>query len=212
MLFGSLLPLSLAPLTLSFPYLIGNVITFISPLSPSQSKAGKKKRRRMKFLGWVFVVFVAFVLASVHGCPIPVPPWSCPSLPPPPLATNVRQLRPGNIKAIMALGDSITAGFAMIGYPPESLLEWRDYGYATGGADGAFTLANILHSYNPNIQGASQSWTWPLTNGAWLNGAVSHASVQNTPSQVAYLVQQLKTTYKYVNDYSSILFLSLIFS
>jgi hypothetical protein len=145
------------------------------------------------------VVFLSIAGGRVEaGCPIPIPPWNCPSLPPPPPATNVRQIRPGNLKAIMALGDSITAGFAMIGYPPESLLEWRNYGYATGGAEGAFTLANILKRYNANLQGASQSWTWPLTPGAWLDGAVSHASVQNTPSQVAYLVDQLKTTYSYV--------------
>jgi len=144
----------------------------------------------------VFVIFGAIASSSVEAaCPIPIPPWSCPQLPPPPPATNVRQLRPGNIKAIMALGDSITAGFAMIGYPPESLLEWREYGFATGGASGAFTLANIMQRYSPNIQGSSQWWTWPLTPGAYLNGAVSHASVQNTPSQVAYLVNQLQTTY-----------------
>jgi hypothetical protein len=28
----------------------------------------------------------------------------------------------------MAMGDSITAGFAMIGYPPVDLIEDRDYG------------------------------------------------------------------------------------
>jgi len=124
-----------------------------------------------------------------------VPPFSCPTLPTPPPATNVRQLHPGNIKAIMAMGDSISAGFAMIGYPPASFLEWREYVFSIGGASDAFTLANLLKYYNPKIQGAAQSWTLPLEPGAWLNGAVSHASVQDCPSQVTYLVNQLKTTY-----------------
>lgn len=56
-----------------------------------------------------------------------MPSWTCPSLPTPPPATNVRQLRPGNIKAVMAMGDSITAGFAMIGEPPTDLVEDRNY-------------------------------------------------------------------------------------
>jgi len=96
----------------------------------------------------------------------------------------------------MAMGDSISAGFAMIGdLPPENLVEWRQYVFSTGGADGAFTLANILKNYNPNLHGASYDWTWPLTPGAYLDAGVSHASVQNCPSQVLYLANQLKTTY-----------------
>lgn len=93
------------------------------------------------------------------------------------------------------MGDSITAGFAMLGYIGEDLLEWRQYVFANGGEPGAFTLGNILAQYNPNIQGRATTWTWPLTPGWALNAAVSHASVQDTPSQVQYLVTQLKTTY-----------------
>jgi len=83
----------------------------------------------------------------------------------------------------------------MVGYPPIDLLEWRQYGYANGGEEGAFTLGNVFSLFNPKIQGRATTWTWPLTPGLDLNGAVSHASVQDTPSQVAYLVTQLKTTY-----------------
>jgi len=101
------------------------------------------------------------------------------------------------------MGDSITAGFAMQGYPPEDLLEWRNYVFSIGGAEGAFTLPNILSKFNPNIQGAAQSWTFPMQPGMWLDGGVSHASVQDTPSQVAYLVNQLQTTYKSVVDFQN---------
>jgi len=93
------------------------------------------------------------------------------------------------------MGDSITAGFAMVGIPPEDLIENRDYVFSTGAADGAFTLANFLLKYNPDLQGASQSWTWPLTKGAWLDGGVSMAKVEDCPNQVNYLVNELKTTY-----------------
>jgi len=62
-----------------------------------------------------------------------------------------------------------------------------------------FTLANILKTYNPNIQGSAESWTYPLTKGQWLDGGVSHASVQNVPDQVTYLATTLKTKYTSVN-------------
>jgi len=139
----------------------------------------------------LLIIYFSFVSL----CPIPIPPWGCPKLPAPPSADNVLKLQPGNIKAIMALGDSISAGFAMIGYIPESLLEWRQYVFSNGGAKGAFTLANIMKNFNPNIKGAADTWTWPLTKGLALNGGVSHDSVQNVPAQIDYLVNQLKTTY-----------------
>jgi hypothetical protein len=53
-------------------------------------------------------------------------------------------------------GLTFTIGFAMIGYIPENLLEWRDYVFSIGGASDAFTLANMIKFYNPNVQGAAQ--------------------------------------------------------
>jgi small subunit ribosomal protein S29e/phospholipase B1 len=95
----------------------------------------------------------------------------------------------------MALGDSISAGFAMIGQIPENIVEWRHYVFSIGGASDAFTLLNNIKKYNPAVQGEATTWTLPLTKGGQLDGAVSHASVQNVPEQVDYLVNQLKTTY-----------------
>jgi len=145
------------------------------------------------------VILISCLIILTFSCPIPIPAFSCPKLPTPPASDNVLKLQPGNFKAIMALGDSITAGFAMIGYPPESLLEWRDYVFSIGGASDAFTIANILKYYNPNIQGAATSWTTPLTKGMWLDGGVSHASVQNVPDQITYLANTLKSSYKSVD-------------
>jgi len=83
----------------------------------------------------------------------------------------------------------------MIGQIPENIIEWRHYVFSIGGAKDAFTLNNIIKSYNPALVGEATTWTWPLAKGGQLNGAVSHASVQNVPEQIAYLVNQLKTTY-----------------
>jgi len=123
----------------------------------------------------------------------------------------VLQLRPGNIKAVMAMGDSISAGFAMIGYPPENLVEWRNYVFSIGAASDAFTLFNNIKSYNSKVVGGAESWTWPHASGvgAWLNGAVSHASVQDCPSQVDFLVSQIKTKYKEIDFDNDWKFLTL---
>jgi small subunit ribosomal protein S29e/phospholipase B1 len=95
----------------------------------------------------------------------------------------------------MALGDSISAGFAMQGFPPRDFEEWRGYVFSVGGEDNAYTVSDFLAFYNPSIQGRAEGNTWPLTKGAWLDGGVSHASVQNVPDQITYLVNQLQTTY-----------------
>jgi len=156
----------------------------------------------------IAVLLVLIAVALIEGAPekkkfypgrfgkvFPLPPFDCPQLPNPPPANNVRQLRPGNIKAVMALGDSISAGFAMQGWPPRDFEEWRGYVFSIGGEDSAYTIADFLTLYNSNLQGLAQGNTWPLTKGAWLDGGVSHASVQNVPDQITYLVNTLKTTY-----------------
>lgn len=142
-------------------------------------------------------LFLLLGIAFIEGQnPLPIPKFNCPKLSPPPPATNVRKLRPGNIKVAMAMGDSITAGFAMKGIFPTNFLEYRDYVYSIGGAEGAQTLPNWLKTYNPDIKGVAESWTWPLTKGAWLNAGVSMARVEELLPQVDYLVNELNTTYK----------------
>lgn len=54
------------------------------------------------------ILFIFWSNIVVLGKIWPLPPFKCPKLPTPPPATDVRQLRPGNIKMVMALGDSIT--------------------------------------------------------------------------------------------------------
>jgi len=147
------------------------------------------------------LILVTVWITIASFCPYPIPPWNCPNIPKPPPADNVRKLQPGNIKVVMSLGDSISAGFAMIGYLPENILEWRDYVFSIGGAKDAFTIPNMLKHYNPDLKGTAESWTWPLTKGQWLNGAVSSAKVENVPDQIDYLVNQLKTTYSKVVNY-----------
>ena len=73
----------------------------------------------------------------------------------------MHKLKPGDIDAVAALGDSISAGWAA---GTDSLLldvggvEWRGLAWSAGG-EGNFseylTLPNVLEQFNPNLKGAS---------------------------------------------------------
>jgi phospholipase B1 len=78
---------------------------------------------------------------------------NCPSLPVH-VPTNVTDLHPNNIKVVMTLGDSITAGFGIQG-AKGGLNEFRGLSWDIGGDSNATTLANFLRYYNPSIQGFS---------------------------------------------------------
>eukprot|EP01119_Soliformovum_irregulare_P020004 TRINITY_DN6429_c0_g1_i4.p1 TRINITY_DN6429_c0_g1~~TRINITY_DN6429_c0_g1_i4.p1 ORF type:complete len:165 (+),score=47.05 TRINITY_DN6429_c0_g1_i4:439-933(+) len=99
----------------------------------------------------------------------------------------------------MAMGDSISAGFAMKGFPPADFLEYRDWVFSIGGDDSAVTIPNWLKHYNPDIKGAAQDWTWPMTKGEWLDGAVSMAKVEALPDQIQYLMNTARNSYPGIN-------------
>jgi len=129
--------------------------------------------------------------------PIPTISYNCPPLPAPPSAISVTQLHPGNIKVVMALGDSISAGFAMKGVP----VEYRGLVFSVGGDEyisdfentKAITIPNILKLYNPNLQGQATGETEPFTPGSYLDGAIVEAKIGDIPPQIQYLVNTLKS-------------------
>ncbi|KAF9998624.1 hypothetical protein BGZ80_010513 [Entomortierella chlamydospora] len=127
------------------------------------------------------------------SCPTQIPDWKCKpyELTEQDLNTplNVWRLRPHDIKAVISIGDSITAGFAMIsGRPPfATVLEFRGKVFSGGGDDGEYTFANFLKTYAKHVKGSPSGFTLPLTTGKGLNTAVSGAIVQSLPSQVERL-------------------------
>lgn len=144
-------------------------------------------------------------IGQLAAIPVPpAPPFNCPSIPAPPPATNVTQLRPGNIKAVAVLGDSISAGFAMKGVPVGRSIfvfiypfsEYRGLTFAAGGDEyvsdfgweKAITIPNFLLHYSPGLEGQSFGETRPLARGMNLNGAVSGARVEDVPGQVNFKV------------------------
>ncbi|EIE79163.1 hypothetical protein RO3G_03868 [Rhizopus delemar RA 99-880] len=80
-------------------------------------------------------------------------------------AKDVTDLRIDDIQIIAALGDSIMAGFGMMGVNNgeggtgilnfSSVLEFRGSSYGIGGDTDAVTLANFAKHYNPKVYGAS---------------------------------------------------------
>ena len=54
------------------------------------------------------------------------------------------------------IGDSITAGFGLMGIDGlDTLMEWRGKSFAIGGDPDQITLANFFGHYSPNLTGAS---------------------------------------------------------
>jgi small subunit ribosomal protein S29e/phospholipase B1 len=110
----------------------------------------------------------------------------------------VRKLAPGNIGAVMALGDSITAGFAAKDLP----VEYRGSVYSTGlGPNTTHSLASYLIKYNPDLTGWSENVTAPLTPfGEGLNFAVSEAKIADVPGQIARMKKKMDIAYPQVKD------------
>ncbi|XP_041703044.1 phospholipase B1, membrane-associated-like [Coregonus clupeaformis] len=107
--------------------------------------------------------------------------------------TSVHRLRPGDIKVVAALGDSITAGF---GAKAKNILqlstENRGVSWSIGGdetLETVTTLPNILRKFNPNIEGVSKGQS-KKQNG--FNVAVSGAKVAGIPEQVRRLIDAMK--------------------
>jgi len=98
------------------------------------------------------LVFVCFVILlncfnfceSKLDCP-PLPPHS---------PKNINDLRPNDIKVVMALGDSITAAFGLMGAKGE-FNEYRGLSWCIGGDENATTIPNFLLTYVPEVVGAS---------------------------------------------------------
>ncbi|ROJ78948.1 Phospholipase B1, membrane-associated [Anabarilius grahami] len=137
-----------------------------------------------------------------YETPPPTPPpttnwgsdYSCVDTSPSDTApTSVHRLRPGDIKVVASLGDSITAGF---GAKAENILqladEERGVSWSIGGDDTletVTTLPNILKKFNPSVFGFSKGKS-KRPNG--FNMAVSGAKANDIPAQVRDLITALK--------------------
>ncbi|RCH82419.1 hypothetical protein CU098_008463, partial [Rhizopus stolonifer] len=113
------------------------------------------------------------------------------------LDRDAYHLRPHDIKSVVAIGDSITAGFGMIsGRPPFStVLEYRGKVFSAGGDKGEYTIPNFLSVYS-NQKGSSKGATLPLSRGKQLNNAVSGAKTQDLNDEMTRLIKHINREYK----------------
>jgi len=105
----------------------------------------------MKYYNCILVVLVLCCYCCVS---VSAGVLNCPALPPH-TPKSIHDLRPNDIKVIMALGDSITAAFGVMG-ADGGLNEFRGKSWSIGGDDNATTVPNFLKTWVPNIQGAAK--------------------------------------------------------
>lgn len=142
------------------------------------------------------VVFFLTVTGNAYDCP--------PLIKHTP--TKVQELHPNDIDVVLALGDSITAGFGIAG-ASGLLAEYRGQSWAIGGDENATTVPNFLKFFNPDLVGFSVGKHFvelcygplcpPLQHHPKLdvlNAAQSGAMIGDVrKQQVKYLVKQMKS-------------------
>ncbi|KAJ8289605.1 hypothetical protein GJAV_G00003270 [Gymnothorax javanicus] len=113
--------------------------------------------------------------------------------------TSVHALRPGDIKVVAAVGDSLTAANG-VGAPSDNILhvlvQYRGLSWSIGGDENltsVTTLPNILRQFNPSLTGFSVRRGNENSLNAFLNQAVPGARSEDMPAQVRRLVDKMKT-------------------
>ncbi|XP_061843241.2 phospholipase B1, membrane-associated-like [Nerophis lumbriciformis] len=125
--------------------------------------------------------------------------------------TSVHELRPGDIRVVAAIGDSLTAGNG-IGSSQTNIVDvltqYRGLSWSIGG-DGNLTtvttLPNILKHFNPNVTGYSVGKGKEHTPQAFFNQAVQGAKSKDLLKQAHALVARMKnSTINFESDWKVI--------
>lgn len=156
------------------------------------------------------VLLLVFLIGSLaQGLP------SCPPLPSRARPTNVRDLRADDIRLVMSIGESMSAGFGLKNLPNE----YRGLAFSAGGDPGAMTMPNLLRSAGNNalLLGDSRGVHYGIhtsddgceppsdTQVCRLNAAVDGANMARSLRQVDYLDAQIHSNSsnytKYADDW-----------
>ncbi|XP_056150112.1 phospholipase B1, membrane-associated-like [Lampris incognitus] len=112
--------------------------------------------------------------------------------------TSVHALRPGDVKVVAAVGDSLTAGNGIASNPNDVidvLRQYRGLSWSIGGDENlttVTTLPNILKHFNPRLTGYSEGMGKEHTPQSFLNQAVAGQRSRDMPAQVRALVKRMK--------------------
>ncbi|XP_030575099.1 phospholipase B1, membrane-associated [Archocentrus centrarchus] len=132
--------------------------------------------------------------------------------PSPTTPTSVHELKPGDIKVVAAVGDSLTAANG-VGAKSNNILlllnEYRGLSWSIGGDENittVTTLANILREFNPSLTGFSKGISGADTPAAFLNQAVPGAKSGDMVQQARILVDKMKSDSRidFYNDWKVI--------
>ncbi|XP_055005747.1 phospholipase B1, membrane-associated-like [Boleophthalmus pectinirostris] len=141
---------------------------------------------------------VSLLVESLTGTEMP-----CLDLSPSPSVPNtVHKLRPGDVKVMAALGDSLTAGNGIASSPNnilDVLTQYRGLSWSIGGDDNltsVTTLPNIFRHFNPNVTGFAVGTGRQNNPEAALNQAVGGATSHNLLTQAQALVKLMKNDSK----------------
>ncbi|XP_783886.3 phospholipase B1, membrane-associated [Strongylocentrotus purpuratus] len=138
--------------------------------------------------------------------------FDCPASVSPTVPKSVHLLRPGDIKVVGAIGDSLTAAYAA-GASSFSPLNFEYPGEAASiGGDKTLeeiiTLPNIFRKYNSHLYGYSTGLSVPFTQpfNKRFNLAISGSYASEMPEQARNLVRSMKNdpTVDFENDWKFI--------
>lgn len=158
----------------------------------------------MKNIGVRIIVFLFLTKSAKSGL------FNCTNFDVPPPPQHISQLHPGHVGIVMAMGDSITAAFAI----RATVMEGRDISWSIGvGSEDQLTFPWLLSQYNSHVEGMSTKAVIPKDiphlphndyhpktdrfNVAESEGAVHRGSLDE---QWGFLVEQIP---KYPNFNSS---------
>jgi len=122
---------------------------------------------------------------------------ACPKIPAPAPTDNINSLKPGHIKVVMSMGDSVTAAMSAKDTNVLNLREYRGISFGIGADAGVNTLPNILAQYtsaHPIGTSTGIGKREIATNG--LNAAVSGAINIDMLYQAQWLVDHVKANSK----------------
>jgi len=151
-------------------------------------------RLNLRLLVTFIIVVFCHVRAWAQLTPYSSNPLDlCPKLPPR-VPNGVRDLSPQNVNLVISLGDSISAGWGMMGLKSIHFLsEWRGRAFFSGGDSNQTTVANFLKRFSSSLLGASYGRHLVELRGSnyqvddQLNAAQSEARSQDLNWQIARL-------------------------
>jgi len=124
--------------------------------------------------------------------------FACAAIPVPPPTNSIYALKPGHIKVVMAMGDSISAAMSAKDTNVLNLKEYRGISFSAGGDNGVTTMPNILKQFTASgfPLGPSTGIGKRDSAGTGYNAAESGDINSDMLQQAQWLVGKLKADTK----------------